>query len=260
MTLMLLFILPIFRSSYKFIPTEAIYYSNGLWGQFAGNSPVAVLNGEGYQTNDRYNLMTTVSVEQQIPWIQGLSVKGSFSYDMNNSFNKGWHIPFYYYTIDLNANHRTFTQAISTQEGGAPAYTYLSQSMNRGQRYNYQAFLNYSRSFGQHDITGLVVAEARNNDNMNMSARRNNFAIGIDELSLGSSDKNDFDNSGSSSVGLNLGYVYSLDGLQERYMAEATGRYDGHYYFAPAKDGLFPGLLGWMENFARRFYEESYMA
>lgn len=238
----------IFRSSYKFIPTEAIYFSNGLWGQFAGNSPVAVLNGEGYQTNDRYNLMTTVSVEQQIPWIQGLSVKGSFSYDMNNSFNKGWHIPFYYYTIDLNANPRTFTQAISTQEGGAPAYTYLSQSMSRGQRYNYQAYLNYSRSFGQHDITGLVVAEARNNDNMNMSARRNNFAIGIDELSLGSSDKNDFDNSGSSSVGAQLGYVYRLGWTyKSRYMAEASGRYDGHYYFAPGKRwAYFPAFsVGW---------------
>lgn len=162
----------IFRSGYKFIPTEAIYFSNGLWGQFAGNSPVAVLNGDGYETTDRYTLLTTVSVEQQIPWIQGLSVKGAFSYDMNNSFRKGWHTPFYYYTIDLNANPRTFTQAISTQEGGAAAYTYLEQQINRDQRYNYQAYLNYSRSFGQHDITGLVVAEARNDDRLNLLDRK----------------------------------------------------------------------------------------
>ena len=238
----------IFRSGYKFIPTEAIYFSNGLWGQFAGNSPVAVLNGDGYETTDRYTLLTTVSVEQQIPWIQGLSVKGAFSYDMNNSFRKGWHTPFYYYTIDLNANPRTFTQAISTQEGGAAAYTYLEQQINRDQRYNYQAYLNYSRSFGQHDITGLVVAEARNDDRLNLFARRNNFAIGIDELSLGSSDKNDFDNSGSSSVGAQLGYVYRLGWTyKSRYMAEASGRYDGHYYFAPGKRwAYFPAFsVGW---------------
>ena len=83
---------------------------------------------------------------------------------------------------------------------------------------------------------------------MNMSARRNNFAIGIDELSLGSSDKNDFDNSGSSSVGAQLGYVYRLGWtFKNRYMAEATGRYDGHYYFAPGKRwAYFPAFsVGW---------------
>ncbi|HOU01993.1 MAG TPA: TonB-dependent receptor [Bacteroidales bacterium] len=246
----------IFRSGYKFIPTEAIYFSNGLWGQFAGNSPVAVLNGDGYETTDRYTLLSTVSVEQQIPWIKGLSVKGAFSYDMNNSFRKGWHTPFYYYTIDLNANPRTFTKAISTQEGGAAAYTYLEQQVQRNQRYNYQAFINYSRRFGQHDIVGLIVAEARNNDYANLTARRNNFAIGIDELSLGSSDKNDYDNGGSSSVGAQLGYVYRLGWtFKNRYMAEATGRYDGHYYFAPGKRwAYFPAFsVGW------RISEEDFM-
>ena len=60
----------IFRNNYKFIPTEAIYYSNGQWGQFAGNSPVAVLKGNGYYKDENNTILTSVAVEQQIPFIK----------------------------------------------------------------------------------------------------------------------------------------------------------------------------------------------
>ncbi len=117
----------LFRNGYKFIPTEAINYSNGLWGQFAGNSPVAVLNGDGYRFQDNNTILTSLSIEQQLPFVKGLSVKGVFSYDSRLLYDKGWHTPFYYYIIDLTKNPRTFTQSISTQEGNVPAYTYLTQ-------------------------------------------------------------------------------------------------------------------------------------
>jgi len=246
----------LFRNGYKFIPTESIYYSNGLWGQFAGNSPVAVLEGDGYEKDEDNTVLTSISVEQQIPWIQGLSVKGSFSYDTRLGYTKGWHTPFIYYVIDLNTTPYSFSQSVSTQEGNVPAYTYLTQTDTRRRYYTYQGYLNYARSFGLHDITGLVVAEARNNNYDRLYGRRNNFAVGIDELDLGSSDKGDYDNGGSSSVGAQIGYVYRFGyTYNDRYMFEASGRYDGHYYFAPGKRwGFFPAFsVGW------RISEEDFM-
>lgn len=247
----------IFRSGYKFIPTEAIYYSNGLWGQFAGNSPVAVLNGDGYRTTDNNTILTTFSVEQQLPFIQGLSVKGTFSYDTRMSYLKGWHTPFYYYAIDLNAEPSyTWERQISTQEGGAPAYTYLREENQRARNYTYQGYINYARSFGEHDITALAVAEVRTNDYNNLMARRNNYGVTIDEIDMGSSNKLDFENGGSSNSGSQIGYVYRVGWtFKERYMLEASGRYDGHYYFAPSKKwGYFPAFsAGW------RISEESFM-
>lgn len=246
----------IFRSGYKFIPTEAIYYSNGLWGQFAGNSPVAVLNGDGYEKDERNTILTTISVEQQLPFIKGLSVKGAFSYDTRMSYIKGWHTPFYYYAINLNVTPYTWARQISTQEGGAPAYTYLTQEDQRSRNYTYQGFVNYARSFGEHDFTGLFVAEARNNDYDYISARRNNFGVPIDEIGMGSSDKTDFENNGSSNAGSQIGYVYRVGWtFKDRYMLEASGRYDGHYYFAPGKKwGYFPAFsAGW------RISEENFM-
>jgi len=246
----------IFRSGYKFLPTEAIYYSNGLWGQFAGNSPVAVLKGDGYDHLDKNTLLNTISIEQQLSFIKGLSVKGAFSYDTRMDFQKGWHTPFYYYAIDLNVTPYTWARQISTQEGGAPAYTYLTQQNERRRNYTYQAYLNYQRTFGKSEFTGLAVAEWRNNDFDYIYARRNNFAVGIDEMSLGSSSKNDYDNGGSSSVGAQIGYVYRVGYVyNNRYMLEASGRYDGHYYFAPGKRwAYFPAFsAGW------RISEEDFM-
>ncbi len=246
----------LFRNGYKFIPTEAIYYSNGLWGQFAGNSPVAVLKGDGYGKVDANTILTTISVEQQLPFIKGLSVKGTFSYDTRLDFQKGWHTPFYYYAIDMSTTPYSYVQQISSQEGNVPAYTYLTQQDSRRRNYTYQGYINYNRTFGKHEITGLFVAEARNNDYDYLFARRNNFAVSIDELSLGSSSKSDYDNGGSSSVGSQIGYVYRLGwNYNNRYMVEASGRYDGHYYFAPGKRwGYFPAFsAGW------RISEEDFM-
>ena len=246
----------LFRNGYKFIPTQPIYYSNGLWGQFAGNSPVAVLNGDGYRFQDNNTILTSLAIEQAIPFIKGLSVKGVFSYDSRLLYDKGWHTPFIYYVINLNANPRTFTQSVSTQEGNVPAYTYLTQQDSRWRTYTYQAYVNYSNSFGKHNITGLLVADARNGNYDYISARRNNFAVSIDEMSLGSSNKNDYDNGGSSSVNAQVGYVYRLGwNYNNRYMVEASGRYDGHYYFAPGKRwGYFPAFSA-----AWRISEENFM-
>ncbi len=239
----------LFRSLYKFIPIANLNYSNGLWGEFAGNSPVGVLHGDGYFRQATNGFLSTIAIEQKLPFIKGLSLKGTFSYDPYNYVQKRWHTPFYYYSQDLTTTPYTYTKQISTQEGGAAPYTWLNQNYYQNNRFTYQAYLNYHNTFGKHEITGLVVAEEKNNKQLNFGATRNNFAVNIDELSLGSSNRNDFDNSGASSTGSQIGYVYRVSyGYDNRYFFEASGRYDGHYYFAPDKRwGYFPAFsAGWV--------------
>ncbi len=244
----------LFRSAYKLIPITNLYYSNGLWGEFAGNSPVGILNA-GYSHRNATSLLTTLAVEQQLPFIKGLSIKGTFSYDPNDVMVKGWHTPFYFYAQNTTTTPYTYTKQISTSEGNAAPYTWLNQEYAKNQYFTYQGFLNYHNTFGKHDFTGLLVAEARRNDSTGFSARRNNFAVNIDELGMGSSNKNDFDNNGSTVTGSQLGFVYRLGYIyDQKYLFEAAGRYDGHYYFAPGKRwGYFPAFsAGWIvseENF-----------
>ncbi|WP_363437815.1 TonB-dependent receptor [Chitinophaga ginsengisegetis] len=246
----------LFRSAYKLIPITNLYYSNGLWGEFAGNTPVGILKA-GYSHRKATSLLTTLAVEQQLPFIKGLSIKGTFSYDPNDFTVKGWHTPFYFYSQNTSTNPYTYTKQISTSEGSAAPYTWLNQEYSKNQYFTYQGFLNYHNTFGKHDFTGLLVAEARKNDSTGFSARRNNFAVNIDELGMGSSNKNDFDNNGSTITGSQLGFVYRLGYIYDhKYLFEAAGRYDGHYYFAPGKRwGYFPAFsAGWIiseENFMK---------
>lgn len=244
------------RAFYKFIPTQALTYPDGHYGESSASSPMAALNSEGYSKTERNTLLATLSVEQQLPFIKGLSAKGVFSYDPTSQNQKAWHIPFVYDNINLTTTPYTFTDAVTTQEGNSQPYKYLTLQNNRWANYTYQAYLNYNRKFGDHNVTGLFVAEGRKSTNDWFSARRNNFALSIDEMNLGSSNKLDYDNGGASGTASEIGYVYRVGySYKDKYMLEASGRYDGHYAFGPeSRWGYFPAFSA-----AWRVSEENFM-
>jgi TonB-linked SusC/RagA family outer membrane protein len=247
----------LFRAFYKFIPTQTLLYPEGdKWGESSASSPVAALRSDGYERWDRNTLLASLFIEQQLPFIEGLSFKGVFSYDPTSENEKQWHLPFIYHVIDLDTQPYTYTEAITAQEGNAPTYIYLRQQNREWRNYTGQAYLNYSRTFGDHSLSGLLVAEARKNTFATFWARRNNFALEIDEMDFGSSDKLNYDNGGSSSEGSEIGFVYRLGySYKDKYLVEASGRYDGHYYFAPgARWGYFPAFSA-----AWRISEEDFM-
>ena len=235
----------------SYIPTNAIYYSNGLWGESGGYSPVADLKSGGYNRINTSTMLASLSIEQQLPFIKGLSIRGVFGYDPTNSTGKSWSRPSYYYLYDTSSHPASYTRTLL-----GDGVTTLSQSYNKNQNFTYQGYLNYHASFGRHAITGLLVAEARNSISNSFSASRRGFSVNVDELDLGTSDRLNFNNGGSSNTGSQIGYVYRLNyAYAGKYLFEATGRYDGHYYFAPGKRwSYFPAFsAGW------RLSEESFI-
>lgn len=235
-----------------YMPIKSIYYSNGLWGESNGSNPVGDLKSGSYDKRDYNTLLTTLSLEQQLPFIKGLSVKGVFSYDPNFLYTKTWSRPNYYYIMDESTTPYSFTKAVSGEE-----VTSLNNKNEKNERLTYQAYLNYAQTFNKHEITGLAVLEARDTKYQHFSAYRKNFQVDIDELDMGSSDKMDFDNTGSSSQTTQIGLVYRATyGYAGKYLFEASGRYDGHSYFAPGKRwAFFPAFsAGW------RISEEKFFA
>ncbi|WP_207424929.1 SusC/RagA family TonB-linked outer membrane protein [Desertivirga brevis] len=229
-------------ASVKMQPTGAIRYSNGLPGAVTGISPLGLVNG-GYANTRRNTLLTSIAVEQQLSFIKGLSVKGTFSFDPTQSTNKNWHLPITFYDINTTTTPYTFTKAIA----GGPRTT-LYQAYSQNENFTYQGIVNYNRTFGKHGVSGLFVAESRRNTNNYFNAARNNFAISVDELDLGSATKEDFDNGGGSGTGSQIGYVFRLGyNYDGKYLLEASGRQDGHYAFGPGKRfGFFPAVsAGW---------------
>jgi TonB-linked SusC/RagA family outer membrane protein len=235
-----------FRSVYKFLPTAPLTYSNGLPGESSGNTPMGVLASSGYNKRNTTNMLTTIALEQKLPFIKGLSAKGTVSYDPYNYVNKQWHQPFYFYA---RTSSGTYTRGISNQENSTQTYMWLQEDYWQQNTLTLQGIINYHNTFGKHDFTGLAVVEDRSAKQMNFFGRRNNFGVSIDELSLGSSNKNDFDNGGGSGTSSQVGYVYRAGyAYDKKYLLEASGRYDGHYYYAPGHRWVFlPAFsAGWV--------------
>lgn len=245
----------LFRDSYKLMPTDPVQFSNGLPGSSAGLSLLGALRSAGYNHSYTNTLLSTIAIEQKLP-LKGLSIKGTVSYDPTSNDQKRWHTPFYYYTVNTSVTPYAYTQAISTAEG-PPSYTYLAESFQKTQNFTYQGILNYHNTFGKNEVSGLIVAEARNGLLTGFNAQINNYALNVDEFNFGSSNKNDYTIGGTSSTSSQVGYVYTVeDVFDEKYLFQASGRYDGHYYFAPGKQyAFFPAFsAAWTlsrENFIK---------
>ncbi|MFT4154594.1 SusC/RagA family TonB-linked outer membrane protein [Parafilimonas sp.] len=231
-------------------------YSNGdhpyLYAYFYDNP--------SYQTITGNTMLTQFSIEQKLP-LKGLSVKVVGAYDYNpsdpyNSDNAGitslirsWSAPFSYSQYDTVS--KTYTVIEPTT---SPSYY---EEYHQTQAFTYQGYINYSGSFGKNAITGLVVGEARSTKSLMFSAGRINYNLSIPELFAGGTGSTDISNSGSSSGSKQRSLVYRLTyGYDNKYLFEATGRYDGHYYFAPGhRFGFFPAFSA-----AWRISQENFMA
>lgn len=236
----------------SYIPIQSLYYSNGLWGESGGKSPLGELNSGSYDRFNNNTLLLSIALEQKLPFIKGLSTKAVLSYDPNFLYRKSWTKPYYYYILDTSTDPSRFNRTVNGQE-----IISLRQQDDKNDRYTGQFYLNYNRTFGKHQFGALAVFEARDTRNKWIMASRRGFQLDLDELDLGPSDKIEFDNGGSSSRTTQTGLVYRITyALAEKYLLEASGRYDGHSFFSPGRRwAFFPAFsAGWRlseENFIK---------
>lgn len=234
------------------IPISAIWYTNGLWGSYLGRSLVGYVSHSGYTLNENTQIYTTFSIEQRLPFVKGLSIKGVASYDPYNTYQKNWQIPILSYSADFSTTPYTYS----------PTYTALAQpqlniNLSQNKAFTYQGYLNYHNTFGKNDITFLGLVEERNQKYWNVAAERNNYPLPIDQLDQGGTTPGAPLPGGSSSQQAQIGYVYRLAyNYDSKYLLGVAGRYDGHYDFAPGHQyAFFPAFEGaWnigQENFIK---------
>lgn len=232
---------------YSHAGTGPNFFSNGMYGTYAS----AAIFGSGYRKKNTTTLFSQIAIRQTISSVPGLEFNGLVAYDPTIVNNKVWNTPLHMASIDVTKTPYVIKDGIFGE-----AKPFLDQSVEQLAQFTYQANLKYDRAFGAHRINLLGVFEAKDNRASNLGAYRRNYNLLMDEISMGSSSNSDFKNSGTSSEAKQVGLVYraSYD-YQGRYMLEASGRYDGHYYFAPDKRwGFFPAFsAGW------RISEESFM-
>ncbi|TQO39652.1 TonB-linked SusC/RagA family outer membrane protein [Arenibacter algicola] len=245
----------IFQQLYRTPPIAPLTYTNGLWGPYIGRSAYGNIYKSGYNRNTSPVMLTQISLEQQLP-IKGLSVRGVFSYDFNDGGGVGttniWRTPIPYYGVDNSTTPYTYPE-IGSDGPAKPEYSVL---VGQRQSFTYQGFLNYAKSFGKSDIGATIVLEARNSKLQSVSASRINYNVNIPELNNGGPAAADKGSNGFSSESKQRGMVFRTTyGFDSKYFLEVSGRYDGHYVFAPGKRWhLFPAFsAGW------RLSEESFL-
>ncbi len=231
------------------LPINPVRYSNGLNAAF----PYGSVYGSGYSNRNTSQIFTELTLEQKIPFIPGLNIKGTVAYDPTTILYKTWVTPVHLWSVDTTTTPYTYIDGIFGQDKPS-----LSQSISRSTQLTFQASLNYNRKVGKSNIGALVLFEPKANQTLNFGGTRVNYNLNLDELNLGSSSQADISNFGSSSESKQLGLVYRLTyDYNSKYLLEASGRYDGSYYFAPGHQyGFFPAFsAGWRlseENFIKQ--------
>lgn len=223
-------------------------FSNGMPGTFLTGS----LFNSGYRKLLTNALYSQLSIEQKISFIPGLKAKGTIAFDPSYIMNKLWTLPVHKASLDKSQTPYVINDGIWGQTKPS-----LNQDIDYATQLTYQAGLNYDRTFGRHNIAVLGLFEAKGNDLTSLAASRRNFNLTVDEINLGSSSAADMTTGGASTRARQAGLVYRVAyDYDQKYLLEASGRYDGSYYFAPENQwGFFPAFsAGWRlseENFLK---------
>ena len=273
-------------------PTEAAYanYTRPYMQNISqGKNPLAITDSDivGYKRYNQKMMQMTGTLIYDIPWIEGLQAKASYSYDYTNWENKELKRSFTLYTYNIDSNE--FVPSVYGGKDDQPELNSIKRSIRFSQNMLLQASMNYEHSFGKHHITALALYEQQKTDMDNFYAQRyiamtslGELSNGLSEGQVGSMDASYYssgvrvaDQSGlwsiaSKSVVGRINYDWA-----DRYYLEFASRYDGSSKFYKGHQwGFFPSVsaawriseepfvkklnLSWLDNLKlRASYGES---
>jgi TonB-linked SusC/RagA family outer membrane protein len=238
---------------YRAIPSEPDVYSNGLpaFQSSLGISLHEAMYNRGEYTDQNDISTSNITIEQQLPFLAGLSGKVAFNYDKQHKDLKSWVLPLTYYNLTSEDGEYEKVDQSSTVK------PQLSQEYKRWDWYTFDGSLNYKNSFGKHSFDVLGLFEARWTDYLVTNTGKSESDFLIPELNTGTSDREKWSLAGTSSKTAQYGFVGRLSyNFDQKYLLELAGRYDAIYKYAPGRRGdFFPSAsLGW------RISEEPFMA
>lgn len=235
---------------HPFTSTSSGYY--GVFSHIQNNSPmlpgvnslglpyigpdnpvVETSDKSGYIRENRKMLNAKLQLEWDVPWVEGLNLRGAVNYNYFIRRDKRWRKDAPQYTWEADV----------PQAGGASS---LSRYTESNYYYTWQWFANYNRTFGKHNVSVLAGYEATYGLNENESMGRTNYVFDIDQFGAGPEATTTI-SAGEGEYG-RAGWVgqakYSYD---NKYFAEFSLRYDGSDQFPPNKrwGAFWAGTLGW---------------
>lgn len=245
----------IFSALRRSKPTEPAFWPTGEPGpdiEYGDNPAVTGTDATGYDRKKDYYIQNTLKINIDIPWVEGLSLTGSASYDKLFKMRKKFNKPFLLYSWDGGEDHKL------TPAKKGYATPELTQEHTDQTDWLISGIVNYNRSFGNHNISATLGMEAESKQQDFLSAFRKNFlSDAIDEMDLGG--MNELTNSGNSWEEARLNYFGRIGyNYLERYLVEFVLRADGSYRFPKNKRfGYFPGVSAAWRASEETFWKEN---
>lgn len=242
-----------FRMLMRGKPQLPAYWPNGYPGPDIENGQNPVVTGTdatGYDQDDRYYVNTNLVADIEIPGVEGLGFRGTFSYNKELRERKQWLTPWTLYGFDeagYLANGGDPVQYLTGASRPSGQEPQLSQWSDDNHDMLINAVVQYQRDFDDHSINLLAGAERRQAKNAYMYAfRRNYISPAIDQLFAGGEEQRANDGSANEEIWQSLFSRVNYN-YQSKYLIELVARYDGSYKF-PKGDryGFFPAVsVGW---------------
>jgi len=242
----------IFKGTRVSLPTEKPYANNNPLYPYdvspSHQNPVTLSDADitGYSETVNRNFQTTFSLIFDVPFVKGLSFKGTGAYDMNSYQGKDVSKPYKLYTY-VNDQYVEQPQRVGT--------SYISNNYGNSNRLTLQFQGSYTTTIAaNHNISVMGVFEQRQDWNRDAGLRRLYDFYTIDQVNAAST--NNMTNSGAegqSAFQSVLGrFNYDFD---RKYLLEFAFRYMGTYAYPPdTRWGFFPIIsAGW------RISEEKFM-
>lgn len=217
----------IFKNIWVATPVlHPVKYENGeMADQRSGGiiNPYANLTQKGYANQWRNQLYSNLRATQELPFItKGLSLTGMFAFDVYN-----------YTSMRREKTPDTYLATGRDAEGNMQyeqtrvGERFLKFNRNSiGERTIYlESALNYNRSFGKHDVTGMALF----NQSDKLNSQANDLETSLPYRYLGISGRTTY-------------------GFDNRYLLELNFGYNGSENFNPARRyGFFPSAaIGWV--------------
>ena len=239
----------VYAHPYLPITYEGEYTGSPRSGTGTLYNPIAAINESGKYKTVRTNIQTTATLQWNLPWVRGLNLKFTGSYDKTFNANKNLSTPYYLLTSTTPSvlGNGTMTYGSLAVDPRSNTDIKLTEGLAQSQQMVGQASINFDRTFGKHDVKALALMEFTDYKYNNFGARGQGLAfVELPELGqMEGGDKNTIPIYGSSTQSRSVGFVARVNyAYDSRYLVELSGRYDGSYKFAGnvkgSRWGFFP--------------------
>jgi len=224
---------------FRNLPTETPYANNNpeypaTNNNFATN--YATFPYSGYTNNTNRTLQTSFDIAYKFP-IEGLTATGMYAFFYNNQYKNIFEKTYNTYQYDEK------TGEYLANGGQQNPY----RSRNNGYIIDnvYRIQLNYKRTFGKHDVSGMAGMEAKERTDES-SFLRSQPATNYIDLMNQFTELRAVDDSRIETA--RAGFIFRGNySYANKYLVEAGGRYDGSAHFPKGNRwGFFPFVtLGW---------------